>query len=101
MDGPLRMIPANARAVRAALEAAGAEFIAENGVRLRSPRKATISTLAAQINFLAGTIKRRAAKDVCRQHQLHDPEFTGRTEMPSIAARSKRGAKGRECHKTF
>lgn len=39
IDGPLRMIPANARAIRGALEAAGVEFIAENGggpgVRLR------------------------------------------------------------------
>jgi len=40
IDGPLRMIPANARAIRSALEAAGVEFIAENGsggagVRLR------------------------------------------------------------------
>lgn len=39
MGGPLRMIPANARAIRSALEAAGVEFIAENGggpgVRLR------------------------------------------------------------------
>jgi hypothetical protein len=35
------MIPANARAIRAALEAAGVEFIPENGggagVRLRKP----------------------------------------------------------------
>lgn len=35
MDGPLRMMPANARAIRSTLEAAGVEFI-ENGVRLRS-----------------------------------------------------------------
>ena len=41
LDGPVRMIPANARAIRSALEAAGVEFIAENGggpgVRLRRP----------------------------------------------------------------
>jgi hypothetical protein len=41
MDGPVRMIPANARAIRATLEAAGVEFITENGggpgVRLRHP----------------------------------------------------------------
>jgi hypothetical protein len=38
-DGPVPMIPANERAVRLALEAAGIEFIPENGggagVRLR------------------------------------------------------------------
>jgi transcriptional regulator with XRE-family HTH domain len=38
-DGPLAMMPANEKAIRAALEAAGVEFIAENGggagVRLR------------------------------------------------------------------
>jgi hypothetical protein len=38
-DGPVPMIPANEKAVRQALEAAGIEFIAENGggagVRLR------------------------------------------------------------------
>lgn len=41
MDGPLRMIPANALVIRATLEAAGVEFIAENGggpgVRLKRP----------------------------------------------------------------
>jgi hypothetical protein len=40
-DGPLRMTAANLDAVRRALEAAGIEFIAENGggagVRLRKP----------------------------------------------------------------
>ncbi len=40
-EGPVAMIPANARAIRAALEAAGVEFIPENGggagVRLRKP----------------------------------------------------------------
>ena len=40
-DGPVPMIPANERAVRLALEAAGIEFIPENGggagVRLRKP----------------------------------------------------------------
>jgi hypothetical protein len=30
-DGPLRMIPANARAIRTTLEAAGIQFIPENG----------------------------------------------------------------------
>jgi predicted transcriptional regulator len=38
-DGPVPMMPANARAVQTALEAAGVEFIPENGggagVRLR------------------------------------------------------------------
>jgi hypothetical protein len=41
LDGPVRMITANAWAIRSALEAAGVEFIAENGggagVRLRRP----------------------------------------------------------------
>jgi transcriptional regulator with XRE-family HTH domain len=41
-DGPLHMTIPNARAIRAALEAAGVEFIAEGdsgaGVRLRRPR---------------------------------------------------------------
>ena len=40
-EGPVSMMPANARAIRATLEAAGVEFIAENGggagVRLRGP----------------------------------------------------------------
>jgi hypothetical protein len=40
-DGPVPMIPANEKAVRQALEAAGIEFIAENGggagVRLSKP----------------------------------------------------------------
>ena len=42
-DGPLRMIPANVRVIRAALEAAGVDFISENGggpgVRLRHPEQ--------------------------------------------------------------
>lgn len=42
VDGPIAMMPANARAVQAALETAGVAFIAENGggagVRLRAPR---------------------------------------------------------------
>jgi len=41
-EGQLGMMPANARAIRAALEVAGVEFIAENGggagVRLRKRR---------------------------------------------------------------
>ena len=41
MDGPLHMIPANAWAIRSTLEAAGVEFIDENGggpgVRLKRP----------------------------------------------------------------
>lgn len=37
IEGPLRMIPANSRAIRATLEAAGVEFIAEKGVQLRCP----------------------------------------------------------------
>ncbi|MGI4945514.1 MAG: hypothetical protein ACRYHQ_33935 [Janthinobacterium lividum] len=40
-DGPIRMMPANLVAIRRALEAAGVEFIPENGggpgVRLRQP----------------------------------------------------------------
>lgn len=40
-DGPIRMMPANLVAIRRALEAAGVEFIPENGggpgVRLRKP----------------------------------------------------------------
>ena len=40
-DGPIRMMPANLIAIRRALEAAGVEFIPENGggpgVRLRKP----------------------------------------------------------------
>jgi hypothetical protein len=40
-DGPVPMIPANEKAVRGALEAAGIEFIPENGggagVRMRKP----------------------------------------------------------------
>lgn len=44
-EGPLRMIPANARAIRSTLEAAGVVFIAENGggpgVRLQKPQKRT------------------------------------------------------------
>lgn len=41
-DGPVRMMPANAEALRRTLEAAGIEFIPENGggpgVRLREKR---------------------------------------------------------------
>ena len=41
IEGPLRMIPANARAIRVTLEAAGVDFTAENGggagVRLKHP----------------------------------------------------------------
>ena len=41
-QGPVAMIPANARAIRTALEAGGVEFIPQNGggpgVRLRDPR---------------------------------------------------------------
>ncbi len=43
-DGPVRMIPANAAALRRTLEAAGVEFIAENGggagVRMKTPANA-------------------------------------------------------------
>lgn len=37
IEGPLRMMPANARAIRFTLETAGVEFIGENGVQLRCP----------------------------------------------------------------
>lgn len=41
IEGPLRMMPANVRVLRATLEAAGVDFIAENGggagVRLKRP----------------------------------------------------------------
>jgi transcriptional regulator with XRE-family HTH domain len=37
LDGPLRMTGPNMSAIRAALEAAGVEFIAEDGVLLRRP----------------------------------------------------------------
>jgi transcriptional regulator with XRE-family HTH domain len=42
LDGPTTMLPNNATAIRAALESAGVEFIAENGggpgVRMRKGR---------------------------------------------------------------